>query len=421
MVNQIYLILDMLLLSLAQDSWDNDRLPLLHNIDWDNINYLAKAHCLVPIIYETVHRLSQDIEVPKRILDEWKYLSIKQGLDQFSQTKELHRILDAAKVRNVNFIIFKGPILAGLYPKANMRISSDLDLLADRNDKDRVLALFEELGYTKEEEVSKENVLVFGLASSNIIVELHFSLWEDFHGKRIDQLEFMGLTKSETLITTDIGGREVVTLGYCEHLIYQLFHIIKHFTLEGIGLRYLLDVTLYINQYINNIDLKHLWTCLSTLQYTEFCEQFFLICIQHLGLTDEILNGRKVRQIEEINDFVLDLGTYGDIKEGIETNYQVMGILTPYFVGEEKLSNSKIGQKIQIIFPKPSALRDRYHYAKRYKVLLPVAWGHRAFDHIIYNFTHRNEKLSATEKMNLAQHRLNLMMSMKLIDRNEEE
>lgn len=51
-------------------------------------------------------------------------------------------------------------------------------------------------------------------------------------------LKGLEMDAQEKLVELNVcGGMTGTTLGYTEHLIYQIFHIVKHFVLQGVGMQ----------------------------------------------------------------------------------------------------------------------------------------------------------------------------------------
>jgi hypothetical protein len=91
-------------------------------------------------------------------------------------------------------------------------------------------------------------------------------------------------------------------------------------------------------------------------------------------------------------------------------------MMTPYFTGEKTASKSKWKRKLAVIFPRPKDLQDHHGYARRHPILLPVAWVHRIVKYI-YLYVHDTKRTySATEKLDKAEHRIDLMDKLGLLE-----
>ena len=405
-----------LLLNLIQDAINQETPKKItyEGLDWQVFEKLVSKNQLKPLLLNPLLLLAHDqcIDMPQEQLKRWKQESFQSTINEYKKQYQLKKIIEAGKREQVQFIVFKGCVLADLYPKYTLRTSCDSDLLVEEKNCKKASKVLMQLNYEIYEQDSKEKVTVFIEPITKHMVELHVSLWEDFEGEKINRLNQMELAKESTLITLHLNNLSVTTLGYEEHLIYQMVHIIKHFTLQGIGIRYLVDVTLYIKKYGQFIDYRDFWIKMDELGFGEFCEKFFSIGMHYFGLSSEIM-GNRISYIgldyEALLTDLIDVGICFDEKGA---GWQILGIMTPYFCDDDLISSSKLGRKMRVLFPKSWELSEEYRYATKVKILLPIAWVHRYIAFLIKWCRNRQDWYTAKEKLEVAQHRLELIKSL---------
>ena len=202
-----------------------------------------------------------------------------------------------------------------------------------------------------------------------------------------------------------------------------MFHIIKHFATQSVGIRYLSDITLYINKYFEQMDIPSFWQKIKTLGYEKFCYTFFQLCIELLGMDGRILQEVKdVTGADKIKLLYDMIGPDGETEENI-ASWQIFGLIAPYLQGDATASNSKFVRKIKILFPGKNALPDKCSYARKYPILLPVAWMHKIIGWSYRYLRHYASRAHLTEgdmygaggKISAADYRLSLMKEMGLI------
>lgn len=385
-------------------------------VDFDALFRVARNNCMEAFVFTVVQKLSKDYSIPNNLVDFWKIAAMTCQMHEFEKYRILRTLLKEAEKQDIKLVIFKGCIIADLYPNYSYRFSSDTDIFVYESDIEKTLNLFKSMGFKKEEQYSKSKVCTYVYPDFDYVIELHYSLFEDYEGVKIKRLNNLDLTKEDTLITIQVCGVEVTTLGYEEHLIYQMFHIIKHFSLQGVGVRYLVDITYFINKYIEKIDIESFWRKIDYLDYTTFCRMFFKICIDYFGMDQTIMSKRGVVEKEGISEFLLDIINVGAIYDEKDAAWQILGIMTPYFTGEDKIPNTNLGIKMKVLFPSSKALPNNYAYAKKCKLLLPVAWVHKYINFLVKRHSHKDDWYEAGEKLAVAQHRLKLMKSLGLMD-----
>ncbi|WP_408071384.1 nucleotidyltransferase family protein [Butyrivibrio sp. JL13D10] len=343
-------------------------------------------------------------------------MAVKKWMfEELKKYQIIRTINSEAEKRGLNFVFFKGIVLADLYPQYAERFSSDSDILVSDDQKTEAETLLKECGYSKYKEGSKEEVQVYANSTYGHTVELHTRLWEDYTGPRIEVLKTMNLSSPETDIKIKACGIDINTLGHEKHLVYQMFHIIKHFSLDGIGIRYLIDITLFVNKYFDEIDFTLFWKHMDMLGYTKFVEAFFRICIVELKMTDKVFDNHQVKWDSSVENLKLDLLKIGNIHDK-EAGWQIMGAMEAYFTGEAKASDSSFKNKLRMAFPSVKALPKVYGYAKKCPILLPVAWIHRDVKFLIKKAIHKDDFYGINEKMSVADRRLRLIKELELTD-----
>ncbi len=342
-------------------------------------------------------------------------ISVVQVMEEYEMYKCIRNVLDAARERKLPLVVFKGCVLADLYPEYIQRQSCDADFYVDKKYKAAATELLQQLGYVIDPTHGKNEVTIFRYQKFPHMIELHTCLWEDFKGKRLDTLQSFGLTDPDKLIELDVCGFRVTTLGYEEHLIYQIFHIIKHFSLEGVGVKYLADISLYVDAYGRYIDYDHFWHRMDELGYTKFVHCLFILCIELLEMSSDIMQGRRLEMGPELMELLSDLFHSGKIYGRNRDSWQILGMMTPYFSGEKRSKKSNFARKLSVIFLRPKDLQDNYGFAKKYPILLPIAWVKRIFDYLKKYCRNPEMTYNASQKLNLAEHRIDLLDKMDLM------
>ncbi len=262
------------------------------NVDWEEQFYLAQDSKLVSLLYPTILRLSKEEPIPSSLVTQWETQAQEfMELSSARQEAFLH-FLELTEQENLHFILFKGAVLAELYPDPLYRISNDTDIFVDVEEGRKLQCLLERNGYEKDLFCSKPEVPVYVHNENGHRVEVHYSLFEEHSGPKIQQLERYDLTRPDHCIETTILGHTVTTLGPEEHLLYQIFHLIKHIIVEGTHFRNLLDIFLFTKANITKINIASLWEKLDHLGYGKFTDLLFDCCIETLYMEPTIMTDR---------------------------------------------------------------------------------------------------------------------------------
>ncbi len=375
------------------------------DFSWELVYKLLCKNGLDGVAYPYVSSLGKEARPPDSFMDVWKQGILIKAIRQLRLEKALERVCKSAKEENLELIIMKGITLGRLYPHSEYRFSSDTDFLVRREIREEVMDLLLLLGYQYRRQ--KDNVDEFILGDCHMI-ELHTSLWEGFTGFKIEQLERLHLTRADTLIKLEIGDYQVTTLGYTEHLIYQIYHMIKHFCLEGIGIRYLVDITLYVNQYFSDIDFKQFWQQLRAVDYEKFCMKVFSICILRFHMNPRCLPKNVSISSEEEETLLTDFISIGSMDDMDNKDWEALNIIAPYFCNPTEGRNKKFLRIIKMLFPPKAYLSKEFEYARKNPMLLPIAWIARGCSFHQKKKKNRS-KYGLLKKISKAEYRISLM------------
>ena len=407
----------MIMLLLINAAIYNKELGMLgeiwQEVDWKYVKNEAYQHNCLAIIFPAVKRLQERYQcIDEELYRQWEEEVIVLGAAQCIKNYEVNDVLDILDDNEIDVAIFKGPVIANLYPEHLLRVSGDVDLLVEKENEQKTIKILKENGYEVNEEASKKNVTV--LTKGNILViELHASLWEDYTGAHIDKLSKMGIDDKSKFIHFDGCDVYGKTLNPTNHFQYIFYHIVKHFIPGGIGIRHLIDLTLFYNKYENAIDMDLFRKNMDSLGYTTFYKTIFSICIAHLGMKNTCITDNFILEPEvykKMLEDILDAGVFGNkTLDRIKSRNVVKDAY--YSHGTAGKTNGKILR--QTLFPSADALSDRYVNAKKYKILLPVAWTQRALHHIKCKVTNVNEP-DVIKKTKLVEERMELLRTLGL-------
>lgn len=408
------ILLELINCAMYKKTWNIESDDEITQEEWITLYKRIGKNTLMCFLYDTVNEYLNRTNTQIDVYDEWTNYSKAYQIREIQKYIQMRKIINAARKENIELIFFKGAVIADLYPNYLQRNSSDSDIWVSDKQCEAAKQLFINLGYWRNEEHSKPGVDVFVNDTFGHVVELHTRLWEDYTGKRIDILAKENLTDPATFINMNVCGVECRTLGFTEHFIFQMFHIIKHFSLQGVGLRYLVDTVYFVNKYSNEIDWNRFKKCMDNMGYRKFCDYFFTLGIDYLGM-DKNFGYGEIPKIDEkiLWEFVNDLTRIGSLDDSDSMNWQIFGAMTPYFTGE---SSAPKNGKLSYIFPGRESLPNNYAYAKKLPILLPVAWIHRFILFGVNRFSDRENTYNATEKLQVTEYRLRMLDNMGLME-----
>ena len=381
--------------------------------DWNRMLRLSFMNKEAVLFDNVINDKADVYAIDQDTRQKWDELAYRDFFCTTLQLSAVADVLNQFNEKGITAIVLKGIVLSALYPEATMRPFNDLDIKLSPEDRDNVRQILEQMGFEIQKEQCKNNVDIY--RSSSLMIEAHFTLWEDYGGHNVEVLRNEKLDAAPSLIRIEAFGCNIITLGVTQHLILQMFHIAKHFMVEGIEARYFLDITLFVQKYHNQIDFDYFWNVMKKLSFEDFTVIYFSECIKWFDMPQEaLLNRRKAFPADE-NAFLKDIIFVGKQNPDDRINFNLLGILAPYVNGEKHVARSKKGRALQAIFPSVSEIGENYAYCWKHRWLLPAAWFHRIGHALVLKAFHRNEVYGAGEKIAAAEYRINMMQNAGLL------
>lgn len=389
-------------------------------VDWDALITAAGMGEVVTLLYKKLNQLTGENR-PDEVKLQWlRDYSMARGMQKLQNYALLSQVLKKAEEQNIQVIVFKGPVLGNLYPEPMMRASCDIDIYVEPKDLKNMEQLLLGFGFVKNEEHSKDVVPVY-LYGTMLMLEVHCCLYEDYTGKRIELLKNMNLTNPHRLVKMNVYGMDVTTLGYEEHLIFLLFHLIKHISYSGCSLKTIIDIVLYVNAYVDRIDKEDFWNKMKQLNYDNFCRTLFSIGCYYFDMTQEIfIDGSYSENVAKTT--MLHLYETGILKANSkrkEEDRRAASIAYQSLQGKEDKKVSKFRMWKKTFFPSSKDLSFRYMYARKHPFLVWIAWIHRAFNNVTVRFMSKNnEHVNMMEDIQLANRKLSLLKELDLMKKD---
>lgn len=356
-------------------------------VDWQLLKEIAEKQKILPLIYDSVAKLESfgpDAEMMKKWQEETLFCTYFFAM----QNEQFYSVFKAAEEKGVDMLLLKGVVLKDLYPVPELRTMGDCDAIIKRKQLEKIKDVFLSEGYSIDKELettvdfTKEGYLKFELfyevfSSIKKQKEFKINVWEN---------------------AVPVIGNHIKRMSDEHAFIHTVAHLAKHIRFSGAGIRNLADIVLLSEKtvlnweyIINQMRLLNIEKLFYGIMKT--AERYFDLKL------DFNCPDIEPKMTEGLAEFMLSNGIYGandnifiyDVRraEGKKTK-QLLNYLKRFFPPKEKLST-------------------RYAYAKKYPVLLPIAWVHRLFKVIFidkFSVKHgmksmKNASDTATKQMEL--------------------
>ena len=263
------------------------------------------------------------------------------------------------------------------------------------------------------QDIQSEHEVPYGKPGSPIYIELHKCLFPPESTAYGDLNRFFK-NVHDRAIKLSIDGKQVVTMGYTDHLFYLICHAFKHFLHSGFGIRQVCDIVLFANAYGKEIDwIRILQQCreihadLFTAALFQIGQKYLTFDPSRAGYPQE---WQEIQVDEQLMlDDLLEAGIYGD---GTMSRKHSSNI-TLNAVSSEKQGKKSSHFVIKTLFPTVQNMEGRYPYLKKHLYLLPIAWINRIWKYRKETQTVLNN--DAAESIQIGNQRLKMMKTYEII------
>ncbi len=198
-------------------------------------------------------------------------------------TKLAYDIQDTLAENNIVSFIYKGPMLAVFYPVPSHRSFGDVDIVVKSEDLDRTINLLCGFGFDKKEKQYWNHHVVLSIKA--IKAEIHTDFTEAFAYKRINEL-------AEDLLRDEFKRAErehELKPKFSEYatLVSTYLHMLEHFLSAGMGVKFLVDFTLLLNNGLEEDTKERFKEFVFSSKTEGFACCVIQSCIKYLGLDKE--------------------------------------------------------------------------------------------------------------------------------------
>ncbi|MDO4331930.1 MAG: nucleotidyltransferase family protein [Eubacteriales bacterium] len=348
--------------------------------DWQELLELASIHHVYPMIYEQVYRSEQFAALPVQTRQAARKKMISTVTVQTMRTDAFLKQYERLVKAGVKPLVIKGLICRELYSRPDYRMSSDEDLLVQREEFagcDRILLADGFCSDWKAPQAGAQQDLPQEVSYLNretgVYLEVHTALFskdENRRGRYADLNEaFQDVFARAQAI--EIQGVTVYTMDNTDHFLYLLVHALKHFLHAGVGIRQLCDMLLMARQMEKSIDWDDLKARMKKLGIFQFFMSLIEIGEKYLGFSCDSIRrisaGEDCMPCEEMLEDILQGGIYGSSTMA-RTHSANMTLAAAEHRNGIRAS----------LFPGKEYMRQQFPWLDRFPWLLPFAWGKRA-------------------------------------------
>lgn len=253
--------------------------------DWNNILRLANEQSILGVTLYGMQKCHSDKLPSKAVL--LKLIAYAEAIKRQNEKEDvaLRHLLIEFCDKGLNPIVVKGQVIAQEYEEPQLRQSGDIDILFVQDDWREIQAWLKnkKIHYTSS---IGEKHIEFNFMG--ITIELHWRLnaFSSRTAMRYWEKEVEGKVR-ERQRAVNVDGVVVQTLGVTDTLVYLIVHVHHHLLTQGVGLRQLMDIALFVNNHFDEIDISILRQHLKGIEHEKAFNAYMALLNKYLGLPKE--------------------------------------------------------------------------------------------------------------------------------------
>ncbi|OUQ07677.1 hypothetical protein B5E92_06740 [Erysipelatoclostridium sp. An15] len=366
-------------------------------LDYSKLYELSNQHQISALIFNQIYSFD---DFPVEIKQRWKSDALKINAFQTRKTMKILHLCKQFSKQNLKVLIVKGLICRSLYPQPDNRQSNDEDLYVQKEEFEIVTEILLKNNFTI---VSKsDDVTTFIDPISGLSIELHtalFSLESKAYGNYQKYFEHA----FDKCIVHKIGGVDVYSLEYTQHLLFLILHFVKHFFHGGVGIRQVVDIVMYSEAYGDKVNWDRLYDILKDLNIYVLITSLFVMAHDLLEFDYtkiRVPEGIDKSDYQDLFEDIMDAGIFG--QSSSERIHSATITLNTISDGKTSVLKS--------IFPSLKEMQGKYKYLNKYPVLLPFAYFSR-----IVNYKKNNSSKNSQRTIEVGKQRIELLKKYRVI------
>lgn len=350
---------------------------IYENVEWDEVIDLANKHKVEGIIYLALRKSNLVSKVGEKRINLLKQKAAITGIGQSRHISGLSIVFNKIIEENIPVIVLKGLVVRDFYPQPDQRTMSDADILVHKDDVEKVKRLLIDMGYIYLEDHKASHHIAL-VHHKYPVIEVHWNLFKrDGFSNDLEHYERLIWNRA---IKVNVGEAEVLSLSYEDLALHLCMHMAAHLASTGFGVRQLCDLVLLVEKKGEEIDWNSFIMKARMYGFEKFSLIMFLLCKELFQMEIpkelEVKSVNNKKYVSALIDEIFESGVHGKKEMANQFATQVA------FNFEDKDSNATLGaikRYFRFIFPRIDDMSDKYSYAKKFKILAPIAWIHHLF------------------------------------------
>lgn len=373
------------------------------------IFHIASIQNVLPMVCEATCE-SEYVRKNQKVFSVYKKKAIDEVVSQTVRTAQFLDLYQFLEGKGIYPIIVKGLAVRRLYPKENLRISVDEDILIQPNEIQECHNALITYGMQKREpdqDIEKASEISYIDPETGLYIEVHKYLIPPDSKAYGDMNCYFNKVQS---VVMEYRDWKLLTMNPTDHVFFLICHSFKHFLHSGFGIRQICDLMIMSDAYADEIEWDKIWSQCQEIHADGFVRALYQIGRKYLIPDNRCSCYLKEWQIDHADEEpllldVLESGVHGaaDMNRLHSSNITLKAVINQKY---ERNSKSSVWDSV---FLPLEDMRGKYQYLKKAPFLLPAAWVQRIIQYICELLKDKSTANNISGSIKLGRQRVELL------------
>ena len=326
--------------------------PKPESLTMNQIFQTAKKHNLECLVYHAAVKIVDAGD--DSVMQNWNRTRQIYTAQNSMQQKEIVNLCRMLPEDGIRVLPLKGCIMKQIYPKAEYRQMLDIDLLIDESNRKKVCEILKKSGYTFEGSDSDDTVDHY-IKKPWINLEIH---------TQMIPFQYENSRRYQDIWERCEEQNQIYRMNWDDYYVFLIEHFAKHFYYSGCGIRFLLDVYIFLEKKGKFLNQKYLKKEFEKRNLESFRRKMEHFSYRWFGDTGEIGNSEEERAIMLSSTFGNKEQYCRNMKKKVQEESKASW-LVPFIYIKRR------------VFLGYHEMCGGYPILKKCPLLLPVTWGIR--------------------------------------------
>ena len=283
---------------------------------WSVVMKFAKNQALMGLVTDVLLTRTEIREsLPAKFVERLQDIPMTNVGMHSQMNMTLQLLVLTLRKEGIDPVLLKGQGLSRYYPIPELRQCGDIDIYVGEENYEKAYDAILPIVSKIEDKSKIWSSMHFDATIGSVMVEVHQKA-DKMYSRRNEKLyrEFMLEGLSHSLCAVRFGEVDVLTPNDTYNAFYVFYHLWRHFSTSGVGLRQFCDWACFLHTHVGKLDLPYLKKMLEDLGFMKPWQVFGCFIVKDLGLPEKefpFYNKKYVGKVDRVREYVMTDGNFG--------------------------------------------------------------------------------------------------------------